>query len=249
MVATEAPVAVVTGAAEGIGNAIARRLAQSGMHVVLADIQDHKGEMAAREIGGTYTHCNVAQENDWNTLADDLTARFGRLDVLVNNAGINPAPQDFADYPLSAWRSMFEVNLDSVFLGCRMAMRAMRKGGAIVNIASAAARKPVGDMAGYCASKAAVCMLTKAVALYCGQHKLNIRCNAVLPGSVETPLVDRLRDAAPDPDGARKAAAARHPIGFVGAPSDIAGMVHFLISTEARFITGAEFCVDGGLTL
>jgi len=91
--------------------------------------------------------------------------------------------------------------------------------------------------------------LTKAVALYCGQHKLNIRCNAVLPGSVETPLVDRLRDAAPDPDGARKAAAARHPIGFVGAPSDIAGMVHFLISTEARFITGAEFCVDGGLTL
>lgn len=249
MAAAETPVAVVTGAAEGIGNAIARRLARGGMHVVLADIQDHKGETAAREIHGTYLHCNVAQEADWKVLMDDLAARFGRLDVLVNNAGINPASQDFADYPLSAWHNMLAVNLDSVFLGCRMAVNTMRKGGTIVNIASAAAQKPVGDMAGYCASKAAVCMLTKAVALYCGQHKLDIRCNAVLPGSVETPLVDRLRDAAPDPAAARKAAAARHPIGFVGAPADIANMVHFLVSAEARFITGAEFRVDGGLTL
>ncbi len=249
MAPAEKPVAVVTGASEGIGRAIAERLSRDGMHVVIADIQDAKGEAAARELGGSYVHCDVAQENEWNALADGLAMRFGRLDVLVNNAGINPAPQDFACYPLSSWHHMLAVNLDGVFLGCRMAVSAMPKGGAIINIASAAARKPVGDMAGYCASKAAVCMLTKTVALYCGQHRLNIRCNAVLPGSIDTPLVSRLRDAAGDPVAARATAAARHPIGFVGAPQDIASMVGFLVSADARFITGAEFCVDGGLTL
>jgi len=249
MAAGEKPVAVVTGASEGIGRAIAGRLACNGFHVVITDIQDDTSEAAARALGGSYVHCDVAREEDWNALSDDLTRRFGRLDVLVNNAGINPAPQNFASYPLSAWRGMFAVNLDGAFLGCRMAVNAMKAGGTIINIASAAARKPVGDMAGYCASKAAMCMLTKTVALYCGQNGLNIRCNAVLPGSIETPLVNRLRDAAPDPAAARAAAAARHPIGFIGAPSDIADMVGFLVSTEARFITGAEFCVDGGLTL
>jgi 3(or 17)beta-hydroxysteroid dehydrogenase len=242
-------VAVVTGASEGIGRAIAGRLARDGMHVVVADIQDDKGESAARELGGTYLHCDVSLEPAWNALADMLSERFGRLDVLVNNAGINPAPQNFASYPLSSWQRMFAVNLDGVFLGCRMAVNAMREGGAIVNIASAAARKPVGEMAGYCSSKSAACMLTRTVALYCAQRGLNIRCNAVLPGSIETPLVNRLRDAAPDPAAARAAATARHPIGFIGEPSDIADMVSFLASAEARFITGAEFCVDGGLTL
>lgn len=249
MTASEMPVAVVTGASEGIGRAIAERLACDGMHVVIIDIQDDKGEAAAHALGGSYVHCDVAQERDWNALSDVLARRFGRLDVLVNNAGINPAPQDFASYPLSAWHNMFAVNLDGAFLGCRMAVNTMKTGGTIINIASAAARKPVGDMAGYCASKAAMCMLTKTVALYSGQNGLNIRCNAVLPGSIETPLVNRLRDAAPDPAAARAAASARHPIGFIGAPSDIADMVGFLVSAQARFITGAEFCVDGGLAL
>jgi 3alpha(or 20beta)-hydroxysteroid dehydrogenase len=123
------------------------------------------------------------------------------------------------------------------------------RGGAIVNITSATGRKVAARMPAYSASKAAVSALTRAVALYCGEQNLKIRCNAVSPGSVETPMVERLRSAGGDADAARARARSLHPIGFVGAPCDIASAVVYLVSDDARFITGAELAVDGGLTL
>ncbi len=240
--------AVVTGGAEGIGFAIARALTANGARVIVADLQDAKGEAAARAIGGVYRRLDVAREEDWIRLAADRSV--GEVDILVNNAGINLGPRPFEAYPFEEWRRTMAVNLDGAFFGCRYAVASMAaRGGAIVNITSATGKRVVGRMPAYSASKAAVSALTRAVALYCGENSLSIRCNAVSPGSVDTPLVDRLRSADVDPEAARARVRARHPIGFVGTPCDVASAVVYLVSDDARFITGAELAVDGGLVL
>lgn len=242
--------AVVTGGAEGIGLAIAQRFAADGVRVVLADRQVERARSEAAALAGAVALVlDVAEEASWATFASDVAA-LGPPDVLVNNAGINPGPRPFEALPFDTWRKVMAVNLDGVFLGCRWAVQAMAgRGGCIVNIGSAAGRKPAPDMAAYCASKAAVEMLTRTVALYCGRERLGIRCNAVLPGSIETPMVGRLREATGDPAAARARVAALHPIGFVGAPDDIAGAVSWLASDQARFVTGAVLAVDGGLSI
>jgi NAD(P)-dependent dehydrogenase (short-subunit alcohol dehydrogenase family) len=243
--------AVVTGAAEGIGLGIARRLAADGYRVVLADRQLERAQAEAQGLphGAAALPLDVADEASWASFAEAM-AELGPPDVLVNNAGVNPGAIRFEELPLETWRRVMAVNLDGVFLGCRWALRAMAgRGGAIVNIGSAAGRKPAPDLAPYSASKAAVEMLTRTVALYGGREKLGVRCNAVLPGTIETPMVDRLREATGDPAAARARVAALHPIGFVGAPEDIAGAVAWLASPEARFVTGAVLAVDGGLSI
>jgi NAD(P)-dependent dehydrogenase (short-subunit alcohol dehydrogenase family) len=242
---------VVTGAAEGIGLAIARRLAAGDARVVLADRQLEKAqaEAAALPHGAVALPLDVADEGSWAAFAGAV-ARLGAPDLLVNNAGVNPGAAPFAELSLERWRAVMSVNLDGAFLGCRWAVRAMAgRGGAIVNIGSAAGRKPSPDMAAYSASKAGLEMLTRTVALYCGREKLGVRCNAVLPGSIETPMVSRLREATGDPAAARARVAGLHPIGFVGAPEDVAGAVAWLASNEARFVTGAVLAVDGGLSI
>ncbi len=242
-------VAVVSGGAEGIGLAIVRRLVADGARVVLADSATDKGRAAADAFGAMFIPLDVTSEEMWDDLAARVARDLGGLDLLVNNAGVNPGPCPMEDTSLSAWRSVMAVNLDGAFLGCRTAVRAMVSGGSIVNIGSAAGVRAVGDMPAYAASKAGLHALTRSVALYCGRKGLRIRCNAVLPGSVETPMVERLRAASGDADAARARAASLHPIGFVGAPEDIAGAVAWLAGPEARFVTGALLSVDGGLTL
>lgn len=243
-------IAVVTGAAEGIGAAIAARLAREGCDVIVTDRDVQKGEAAAANIGARFFPLDVVCEDGWAALQAHLETQGKGLDILVNNAGVNPGASPIEDLDFEVWRRVLAVNLDGAFLGCRMALRTMRpRGGSIVNIGSAAGVRPVGELVHYSASKAGLHMLTRSVALYCGRKGLNIRANAVLPGSIETPMVDRLRNASGDPAAARARAASLHPIGFVGAPEDIASAVFYLVSDEARFVTGALVSVDGGLTL
>lgn len=242
--------ALVTGGAMGIGAAICARLAADGAHVIVADMDRPAGLAAAKAVGGAFVALDVTSEGLWAGLEADLAASGG-LDILVNNAGINPGPGPIEDMDFARWRTILAVNLDGAFLGCRMAVRLMkdRGGGAIVNIGSAAGERAVGMMPGYSASKAGLHALTKSVAVHCGRSGYNIRCNAVLPGSVETPMVDALRSASGDPAAARARAASLHPIGFVGAPTDIADAVAWLVGPQARFVTGALVNVDGGLTV
>jgi len=243
-----ADVAVVTGGAEGIGLAIARRLAVDGARVVIADTAVEKGEAAAAAIGAVFARLDVTSEEDWADLVAVVQAN-GELRVLVNNAGVNPGPVPLEELPFEVWRRVLSVNLDGAFLGCRMAVRLMKAGGAIVNVGSAAGVRVVGEMPAYVASKAGLHALTRSVALYCGRKGLGVRCNAVLPGSVETPMVERLRTGTGDAAAARARAASLHPIGFVGATDDIADAVAWLSGPQARFVTGALLSVDGGLTL
>jgi NAD(P)-dependent dehydrogenase (short-subunit alcohol dehydrogenase family) len=242
-------IALVTGGAEGIGLGIAQRLTGEGASVIIGDVQLAKAEAAARSMpGASARRLDVSLETDWQRLLGDDTAR--QIDILINNAGINLGPHPFEAYPFADWQRTLSVNLDGTFLGCRFALSVMAgRGGVIVNITSAAGRRASPGMPAYAASKAAVSTLTRSVALYCGQQRLTIRCNAVSPGSVETPMVDRLRLAQGDPVAARERARAMHPVGLVGAQADIASAVAFLVSDAARFITGAELDVDGGLSI
>lgn len=246
-------VALVTGAAEGIGEACSRLLAQEGASVILADIQTDKAEAAAAALGDPAfaVTLDVTSEADWAAAIDTVRARFGRLDVLVHNAGINPGAKSVEDLSLEEWRRILSVNLDSAYLAAHACLPLMREtpGGSIINIASAAGLRAHHMLPAYSASKGGMRLLTKSLAGYCGRLGTRIRVNAILPGSVETPMVDRLRSATGDADKARAATAALHPIGHVGAPEDIGWAVVWLASDEARFVTGADIPVDGGLTM
>lgn len=240
--------ALVTGGAAGIGAAICARLAADGASVIVADLDVATGEATAQAVGGIFVCLDVTDDTSWTALETELSE--SGLDILVNNAGINPGPRAIEDTDFSTWRRVLGVNLDGAFLGCRAGVRLMKgRGGNIINIGSAAGVRAVAEMPAYSASKAALHALTKSVAVHCGRRGYAIRCNAVLPGSVETPMVAALRSASGDPAAARARAAALHPIGFVGAPEDIANAVAWLAGPEARFVTGALFSVDGGLTV
>jgi 3(or 17)beta-hydroxysteroid dehydrogenase len=235
----EGKVAVVTGAAMGIGEGIARRLAAEGARVVLADV-NAEGERVAGEIGpaAMFVRHDVASEASWEALRDAVLAAHGRLDILVNNAGIQIAGS-IEEASFEDWRKVQSVNADGVFLGCRMAVRTMKGsgGGAIVNVASVASHSGEAGGAAYSASKGAVRSLTKSVAIYA--KPFGIRCNSVHPGGVDTPMIWNMRrelGLPPSPPG-------------VGTPDDIAYAVLYLASDEARYVTGAELLVDNGRTV
>ena len=248
--------ALVTGGASGLGFATARRLASDGATVVIGDVDPDRGRQAAADLGVSFIEQDVTAENRWPEVIGEIEARHGPLAILVNNAGIAGAadrvtPEDtrYAD-----WKQIFSVNLDGVFLGCRAGIAAMRRsgGGSIVNMSSIAALLATPDSTAYGASKAAVRQLTKSVAQYCAAEGLGIRCNSVHPGEVRTPLWEgyvrqtaAARGIAEDVIVAE--ARARVPLGDFPLPDDIAAAVAFLCSDDARFITGAEVVVDGGV--
>ncbi|MFC7738311.1 glucose 1-dehydrogenase [Roseomonas sp. GCM10028921] len=250
-------VAVVTGAGSGLGAATARTLAREGARVAITDIQvdDAEREAEAIRAGGhdaiALVH-DVADEADWTRVIADVLDRFGRLDVLVNNAGIaHRGPPE--EETLERWRGLMAVNLDGVFLGTKHAIRAMAAsqptpGGSIVNISSIAGIVGLPSNAAYSASKGGVRLYTKAVALHCAGNKLGIRVNSIHPGYILTPLIERGMQAAPDPEARLRELTAAHPIGHLGTPDDVAYGVLYLASDEAKFVTGAELVIDGGYT-
>jgi 3(or 17)beta-hydroxysteroid dehydrogenase len=244
-------IALVTGAASGLGRAIADRLAEEGAHVVLTDIDTQAGEAAAREIGGDafFLHHDVTDGARWQEVMAAIEDRHGRLDVLVNNAGIT-LMGSVEDIGWEQWRQTFAVDVDSVYWGCRTGIALMKRtGGSIINIASGAGIKASAGLFAYNAAKAAVIAATKSIALHCGQSRYGIRANVVAPGAVRTPIIDKVLAQVPDPEAMLKGFEASHPIGFIGQPSDIANIVLYLASDESRFATGAVFSVDGGMIL
>ncbi len=249
-------VALVTGAARGIGEAIAGAFVRQGATVVLSDINDSQGRPAADRLGpqASYVHLDVRDEAQWAEAVADILERFERLDVLVNNAAITGleeglGPHDPEHATLKAWRAVHRTNLDGVFLGCKYAVRAMRRegSGSIVNISSRSGLIGIPGAAAYASSKAAVRNHTKSVALYCAQEGLAIRCNSIHPGAILTPMWDGLLGQGPDRE-ARMAEVTRDiPLRRWGTPQEVAETAVFLASDEATYMTGAELNLDGGL--
>jgi 3(or 17)beta-hydroxysteroid dehydrogenase len=243
-------VAIVTGAASGLGKATATLMAAEGAKVLLADVNADGGRAVASDIGGaaTFMPLDVTNEEQWQEVIAFAVQRFGGLSILVNNAGISPH-DTIEDATLDGWRRIQSVNLESVFLGCKYAIPhlAASGSGAIVNMSSIAGIRGVADYASYGAAKAGVRNLTKSVALYCAQQRYNIRCNSVHPGSIDTPILDA--DRAKHGEAAITMREKAIPLHRLGRPEEVAYAVLFLASDEASYITGAELIVDGGKTV
>lgn len=246
-------VALVTGAAMGLGEAMARALAREGAAVMLTDRDVAKGEKVASDIqasGGkaAFRAHDVAVEADWEAAVAATVEAFGGLDVLVNNAGVSGGMQPLLQHSLEDWRRIMAVNLDGVFLGMRHAGPAMvaRGGGSVINLSSILGKVGLANAAAYCASKGGVALLTKAAAIEWAP--LGIRVNSLHPGFIDTPMVANALHAVENGNEMRVALMAAHPLGRFGVPDEIANAVLFLASDESRFMTGAELVVDGGYT-
>lgn len=235
------PVALVTGAAQGIGKACAEALAEDGYHVVLADVQDSVKDVAAA-LGGTGLICDMADPAAITAMFDHIEGEIGPVAALVNNAGV-AMPGDFLDYDLEAFERVININLRGVFVALQRAGRTMvDKGinGAIVNMSSINALVAIPSIPAYCASKGGVMQLTKSASLALAQH--GVRVNAVGPGSIDTEMMAGVNA---DP-GAMKMVMSRTPMLRVGTPQEIANVVAFLCSDKASYITGETIYVDGG---
>ncbi|MCF8506174.1 MAG: glucose 1-dehydrogenase [Caulobacter sp.] len=250
-------VALVTGGASGIGQGCAELLASEGASVVVTDLQDDKGRAVAAAIGGLYLNHDVTDEAAWVAIVAEIEKRLGRLDILVNNAGI-AIGGPVTEYSLADWRKQQAVNVDGVFLGVKHSLPLMRRsgGGSIINMSSVAGMKGSANMSGYCATKGAVRLFTKSIAMECAAAQDGVRVNSVHPGIIDTPIWDGItrtiggeagNNAPARPATVDDIAALAAPLGFKGLPADIAAGVLYLASEESRYVTGIELVIDGGM--
>jgi 3alpha(or 20beta)-hydroxysteroid dehydrogenase len=237
-------VAVISGGARGQGEAEVRRFAAEGARVVFGDMRDELGEAVAKDVGDQvlYQHLDVRSEEDWQRVVKEAEQRFGKVDVLVNNAGVLQFGPITHNVTLDEYMSLIEINQVGVFLGMRTAIPAMlrNRGGSIVNISSTNGFAGYGGTIAYTASKFAVRGMTKTAALEYG--KAGIRVNSIHPGGIDTPMTQELT---PD-QGAAEDAYDFMAMGRVGQPQEIANLALFLASDESSYCTGAEFIADGG---
>jgi 3(or 17)beta-hydroxysteroid dehydrogenase len=242
-------VAIVTGAGRGLGRADALLLAREGARVIATDIDADSGR-SLQEAGIEFVAQDVRDETGWKELVARVVHDHGRLDVLVNNAGVIHVG-DPVNFDLEEWRHMCAVNIEGMMLGCKHALPAMidSGGGSIINISSISARSGLYFYGGYCASKGAVASYSKAVAVYCAQNRLGIRCNSVHPGGIDTPInaglevefAARLPQMRVPP---QSPVSADGPRMRMGEPDDIAYAVLYLASEESKFMSGSELFID-----
>ncbi len=249
--------ALVTGAAQGLGAAQARMLAREGARVLATDINEAGAQATAEAIdaecgagAGFAVGLDVTDPDQWNAAIAEARDKLGGLSILVNNAGVG-VRGNIETCTYEEWKRGFAINVDSVFLGCQKALPLMKEHqpGSIINISSIAGLIASDTMPGYNASKAAVWMLSKSIALYCAKMGWNIRCNSVHPTFIDTPILDGMVASS----GREKAVimdklARQIPLKRVGEPDDIANGVLYLASDESKFMTGAELKLDGGIS-
>ncbi|MCI3132120.1 glucose 1-dehydrogenase [Phenylobacterium aquaticum] len=243
-------VALITGAASGLGAESARRLAREGASLVLTDMAAEAGAAVAAEIGSQalFIAHDVTDEAGWAEVVRTARERFGRIDVLVNSAGVASEGGPLLEISFESWRRILSINLDGTFLGMRAVAPSMVEtgGGSIINLSSILGKVGLPGAPAYCASKGGVLMLTKSTALELAP--LGVRVNSVHPGFIETPMVANVLHAAENGNEMRDMLISRHAMGRLGVPREIADGIVFLASDESSFMTGAELVIDGGYT-
>ncbi len=249
-------IALVTGAGRGIGEAIARALHREGAHVLVTDIDANSAAKLAAALGerAESLALDVSEEEHWLKAQAHVAARHGGLDILVNNAGITgfletEGPHDPEHFRLESWRAVHRVNLDGLAMGCRAAIALMkhRKSGSIINLSSRSGVVGIPGAAAYASSKAAVRNHTRTVALYCAQLGYPIRCNALLPAAILTPMWDAMLGDGPQRDAIQAEIASGVPMGRFGTPQEVAEAAVFLASDASSYMTGTGLDLDGGI--
>lgn len=246
-------VALVTGGTAGIGRAAVRRFVADGAKVVFTGSNAEKAASLVEETGATFVKAAVQDAGDWAAIEQLIRRDFGRLDIAFANAGTEKGDANIEAVPLEAWNEIVAINQTGVMLTIKSAIALMKDnpggaGGSIIVNSSMNANRALSNYVTYSVTKAAVVALVKSVAIHCGIHKLNIRCNAILPGVVETELITNIIASCPDADAARAAYEGMSPMGRMGRVEEIAGLVSWLGSDEAAFVNGAEYAIDGATT-
>jgi len=250
----EGKVAIVTGAASGLGLASSKKLIQEGARVVLTDInqqaletiKEHLSEFSETQYSTEYL--DVTSEESWQEILEKVELEYGKINILINSAGISLG-SDIVSTDFEVWKKVHQVNLDSVFLGCKYAIPkiAAYGPGSIINLSSISGIVAGWNTAAYNSSKAGVRLLTKSVALYCAKKGYDVRCNSIHPAFVNTPILDPIKQAFGDDEAVRKLAR-QIPMNKIGDTDDVAYAVLYLASDESKFMTGSEIILDGGLS-
>jgi len=248
-------IAFITGSSSGIGEAIAELFHKEGATVILSDIKDEEGQKMMSRLGerSDYLHLDVKEETEWIKAADYIQNKYGKLDIMVNNAGITgfletSGPFDAENIDLESWEEVHKVNSTGMMLGCKYAIKLMKEaGGSIVNISSRSGMVGIPGAVAYAASKAAVRNHTKSVALYCAEKGYRIRCNSVHPAAIMTPMWEAMLGEGEQREKFIREVESGIPLGHFGEPIDVAYGALYLASEESKYVTGIELTIDGGI--
>ncbi|MFB0875113.1 MULTISPECIES: SDR family NAD(P)-dependent oxidoreductase [unclassified Sphingobium] len=246
-------VALITGGTSGIGRACVERLVADGARVVFTGSNADKAQSLCDATGATFIRAAVQNPDDWAAVEEQVARDFGRLDIAFANAGTERGDAHIEALSLDAWNEIVAINQTGVLLTIQSAIRLMKRnpggtGGSIIVNSSMNANRALSNYVSYSVTKAAVVAMVKSVAIHCGLERLNIRCNAILPGVVETDLISNIIAKCPDPDAARAAYNGMSPMGRMARLEEVAGLVAYLASDEAAFINGADYAIDGATT-
>jgi 3(or 17)beta-hydroxysteroid dehydrogenase len=249
----EGKVALITGGTSGIGAGAVRRLTSEGAQVVFTGSNAEAAATISAETGATFRAHRVQEADSWAAVMDEIRTTHGRLDIAFANAGVESGDGSVESITVEGWSSILDVNLTGVMLTAKAAVAAMKDNpsgatGSIIINSSMNAHRAMGNFMAYSVTKAAVVALTKSIAVHCGNQGYKIRCNAILPGVVETDMIRGVINRAPDPAAARAQFEGMAPLKRMAQVDEIAGLVAYLASDEAAFISGSEYVIDGATT-